>query len=278
MRSDWLGECSVFPGLAEAINQSQFLTPRLARDQLQDAIIRPLTAWQATIDPRIVTQLLNEAGAEQDQLPLLQHLLLRLWRLAAPPEPVATAESVAESADAGSVVAPSPVSITWDEHYVPTHGLSKCLDLHASDLFGKLTESQQQIAERLFRCLGERGPHGQLVRRVSSVREVCGVVRAGFDALTDGEQRQQVEAVIEVVNWFRQSGVHFLVTTPPGEVTMDSQIDISHESLLRQWEKLQQWIAEEAEAAAGYRRLLDAVDAGVKDTGRSQPGSGDRVA
>ena len=31
MRSDYLGECAQFAGLAEAINRGQFLTPRLSR-------------------------------------------------------------------------------------------------------------------------------------------------------------------------------------------------------------------------------------------------------
>lgn len=36
MRSDFLGHCTVFEGLPEAINESQFLTPRLTRGQLRE--------------------------------------------------------------------------------------------------------------------------------------------------------------------------------------------------------------------------------------------------
>lgn len=35
MRSDFFGDCALFNGLPEAINRSQYLTPRLTRDQRQ---------------------------------------------------------------------------------------------------------------------------------------------------------------------------------------------------------------------------------------------------
>jgi hypothetical protein len=41
MRTDWLGECPVFDGLPEKINKSQFLTPRLTREEKRQAIVGP---------------------------------------------------------------------------------------------------------------------------------------------------------------------------------------------------------------------------------------------
>jgi len=41
MRSDYLGNCPVFRGLPEAMNESQFLTPRLTREQNRAAIVGP---------------------------------------------------------------------------------------------------------------------------------------------------------------------------------------------------------------------------------------------
>ena len=42
MRSEFLGRCSEFTGLAEAFNRSQYLVPRLTRDERREAIERPL--------------------------------------------------------------------------------------------------------------------------------------------------------------------------------------------------------------------------------------------
>jgi hypothetical protein len=42
MRSDFIGDCDVFPGLPQAISDSQFLVPRLTRSQMQEVIEKPL--------------------------------------------------------------------------------------------------------------------------------------------------------------------------------------------------------------------------------------------
>ena len=44
MRSEFLGRSSEFTGLAEAFNRSQYLVPRLTRDERREAIERPLRA------------------------------------------------------------------------------------------------------------------------------------------------------------------------------------------------------------------------------------------
>ena len=47
-----------------------------------------------------------------------------------------------------------------------------------------------------------------------------------------------VQIVAEVVEHFRQSGCNFLVATPSEPLTGETTLDISHESLLRQWQRL----------------------------------------
>lgn len=82
MRSDFLGDCDAFYGLPEAINDSQFLTPRLTRDQARDAIVGPARLFGGDVEPALVNQILNEIGNAPDQLPLMQHALMRSWTLA----------------------------------------------------------------------------------------------------------------------------------------------------------------------------------------------------
>jgi hypothetical protein len=49
--------------------------------------------------------------------------------------------------------------------------------------------------------------------------------------------------------------------TPPAGKALepDSVLDISHESLIRQWQRLQDWTTEEAEAVELYQRLEDSA-------------------
>ena len=77
MRSDFIGECMEYPGLPEALNAGQYLVPRMTRDELGSAITGPVAVAGAEVAPRLVQRLLNEIGTDQDQLPVLQHALMR---------------------------------------------------------------------------------------------------------------------------------------------------------------------------------------------------------
>jgi energy-coupling factor transporter ATP-binding protein EcfA2 len=79
MRSDFLGECALFRGLPEALNEGHYLVPKMTRFELQEAIVGPVAAVGAEIHPALVQRLLNETEDEPDTLPVLQHLLRRMF-------------------------------------------------------------------------------------------------------------------------------------------------------------------------------------------------------
>lgn len=83
MRSDFLGDCAVFRGLPEALNEGHYLVPKMTRRQLQEAIEGPMQAIGAAIHPSVVQRLLNDCEEEPDSLPVLQHLLWRMFEEAA---------------------------------------------------------------------------------------------------------------------------------------------------------------------------------------------------
>jgi tetratricopeptide (TPR) repeat protein len=67
---------------------------------------------------------------------------------------------------------------------------------------------------------------GRVIRRPRSVAEL--IATAGGDG--DG-----VTAVIEA---FRRAGRNFLMTDPPGPLQDGTEIDVSHEALIRRWQQL----------------------------------------
>src|SRR5205085_9364010 len=74
-------------------------------------------------------------------------------------------------------------------------------------------------------------------------------------ATCDGDE----EGVREIVEAYRAPGCNFLLPEvdpqkPLGPATV---IDISHESLIRQWTRLSEWLSGEAAAAQQWRRLID---------------------
>jgi len=221
MRSDFIGNCALFHGLPEAINDGQFLTPRLSREQLAEAIVTPARVFGGDIDPILINQLLNDAGNDFDQLPLLQHALMRMWNLRQTEDKI----------------------VLTLEDYEKIGGLTHALSDHADEAFNELEPKQQKIAEILFHNLSERGNYSRDTRRPIKLEKIAQQADVSW---------QQVAEVIEI---FRQKERSFL--TPPIEKALDSEsiIDITHESLIRNWQRLKKWTEEEAESAKLYKRL-----------------------
>lgn len=108
MRSEHLSDCASYLELPDAINKSFYLVRRLDADELREAIVGPAQRFlrlrhrQATrdktllpdavkFDARVVERLLADVNAiahDPDHLPLLQHLLARLWKEACKREQV----------------------------------------------------------------------------------------------------------------------------------------------------------------------------------------------
>jgi energy-coupling factor transporter ATP-binding protein EcfA2 len=224
MRSDFIGDCALFTGLPEAIDDSQFLTPRLTRDQYRSAIVKPALVASGQLTPALVNQLLNDLRGEPDQLPVLQHALMRMWT------------QVSDS--------PPERTLTLDD-YKAVGGLAGALSKHCDEILNGLNTEQQRIAEVMFRALCERSSEQRDTRRPVQLGEVAAI--AGVD----------VEAVIPVVDAFRGAGRNFLMPPLPVPLAAETTLDISHESLIRQWHTLNTWVEAEAESARQYQRLED---------------------
>ncbi len=229
MRTDFLGNCIAFDGLPEAINNGLYLTPRLNRDQLASVIESPLRLTGGEIDESLVAKLINTLGGE-DELPVLEHALLRMWNQAR-----SHGRTRLEEADFSAVCSrrqDAAVGIASHEGPRNEPRISYAIDHHASEIYQRLTP-QQGIARRLFLCLSERS-EGQEIRRPQSFNELQKVIGA--------EQR---EGLLKVIDAFRAEGAGFLQPPPAEAIADHTVIDITHESLIRQWQEFQTWLAEE---------------------------------
>jgi tetratricopeptide (TPR) repeat protein len=229
MRSDFLGDCAQFQGLPEAINDGQYLIPRMTRDERRFAITGPVRVARARMSEPLVNRLLNDVGDNPDQLPILQHALMRTW-------------------DYWSAHRSGGSEALGIEHYEAVGTMSDALSKHADEAFNELPdERSRHVAEVLFRALTERGADNREIRRPTRLREICEIAGAS------------VEEVSRVVEVFRREGRSFLM--PPVGVALEPEtvIDISHESLIRNWDRLRAWARDEAEAVRIYRRLASSA-------------------
>ncbi len=225
MRSEFIGDCMPFPGLPESINEGLYLIPRMTRDETRAAITKPVAVAGGSIAPRLVIRLLNESADEPDRLPVLQHALTRTW------------DEWARDHRTGE-----PIDV---RHYEAIGTLKTALSNHADEAYedaGRYPRGKA-IAERLFKTITDTTEEGRGVRRPEPLSRIAAICRA-----TEAE-------VVEVIELFRQPGRAFL--QPPESVPLDSGsiIDISHESLMRLWQRLIGWTQEEARSTEVYHRL-----------------------
>jgi len=227
MRSDFLGDCTQFSGLAEAINAGQYLVPRMTRDERRAAISGPVGVGGAEISPVLLTRLVNDVGDNPDQLSILQHALNRTW---------AKWEG---SGHNGTLDLP---------HYESIGTMAHALDQHAEKAYAELTTARQRhICEKLFKALTDKATDPRGVRRPTRLDTLC--------ALTEATPAE----ITQVIDVFRKPSRSFLM--PPAGDTLEpgTMIDISHESLMRVWERLKSWADQEAQSAHMYCRLADAA-------------------
>lgn len=237
MRLDFLGDCARFQRLPEAISDGQYLVPNLSRAERRAAIEAPAKKAGKLIRPEVTQRLLNEIGEDPDQLPVLQHVLMRMWQHAG-----AAAE------------------ISLDD-YTGTGGVQEAISRHADQIYGALPSDGHRIAaERLFKAISERDRRGRSIRRATQFGDIAAIV-SGDDAMMPAAKSEQ--KLLEVVEAFRAPDCCF-VMPPAGEfIEPSTLIDISHESLLRGWSRLtgtpekEGWIGEEAANGRKYNDLLE---------------------
>ena len=235
MRSDFLGNLVAFFGLPEAVNRGIYLTPRLGPDQLKSVITSPLALIGGEIDPVLVNKLVNTLEGE-DELPIMEHALLRMWNRACE-----VGRACIEPEDFEAVCAPHDGSVPSGGAWRVPDGqprLSNAIDNHASEIYDALSSQGQFIARRLFLALVERRD-GRDVRRPRALKQLVEEV---------GEAERN--SLLVVIDAFRAQHAGFLLPSESESLKDATLIDISHESLFRQWHLFQRWLSEEELDAA----------------------------
>jgi hypothetical protein len=211
MRSDYIGECARFDGFAETANSCQYLLPRLNDFALLRAVHEPATLYGGKIDPAVGDRLIFAARREEDALPVLQHALMRACSHACK----------RHGSREGWIVTLADLQAVEGEHGALSH--------HADEILAEITADDPmrlKAAESVFRSLAELDAEGRVVRRPCRVAELIAV--AGGDSV-------RVTAVIDA---FRAPGRNFLTINPLGLLKDDTEIDVSHEALIRRWRQL----------------------------------------
>ncbi|HTF21857.1 MAG TPA: hypothetical protein VK658_27445, partial [Chryseolinea sp.] len=260
MRSDFIGQCAAFRGLPEYIGFSQFFLPRLNRKELREVIEEPAVLNGNSISRRLTERLIYDIEDGADQLPILQHALNQIWKMA---DSGTVEMDLIHYAMVGGIGA-SELSADgaaqfkqWFEklpakvqecYYAPN--LKNVLNTHANKLYSlawdnlSATEREKvsddgarEIIAATFKCL-TKIDNNRAVRNRMTLDDITSIIaKPGVDATLVGN----------VLSIFRDPGNTLLRPFTDRVPVLDKKevLDITHESLIRNWDKLNEWAKEE---------------------------------
>ena len=270
MRSDYIGQCASFRGLAEAIGYSQFFVPRLKRQEIEQVIEGPAELAGGKISKRLTQTLINNLTEGFDQLPILQHALNHVWKMA---ENGVVELDLIHLAQVGGV---SPKVLTiedrekfnqwfgklpeYKQQLLQNPSLSNVLNAHANELyltahlhyyekFGEeiSIERSQKIIKGVFTCLTKMDT-GRAVRNRMTLEEISQIIQNEYSDTRTIDKllsiyREQGNTFIQP---FLEEGQNYQPLSP------NQVLDITHESLIRNWTQLNEWAKEEYEHLQNY--------------------------
>jgi len=129
--------------------------------------------------------------------------------------------------------------------YDSVETMSAAISLHANEVYEKLTLRGKEICEVMFKAITEKGADGRDLKRPTSVREIKEIADCTSEEL------------FEVVDKFRTDTQSFITPQQDVKLEEDSIIDLSHESLIKLWDRLRKWVDDEAASAVIYLRLSE---------------------
>ncbi|MBK7712743.1 MAG: hypothetical protein IPJ37_18630 [Bacteroidales bacterium] len=226
LRSEYIGECSRYHGLTQLINNSNYLVPELNPENYRRVIEAPVINSGAKIDPQLVASLLFDLGGRPEQLPAVQHAMMRTFehwqKMDDPGRPVSTSD------------------------YDAVGNLNMAMEKHAEETFEALTIREKMICEVMFRTITEKSPDSRGFRNPSSVSTIKNIACCTS------------EEIYDVIEKFRHPSVCFI--TPLHWLTLkdESMVDLSQEILIKLWDRLNDWVDEEASSSRIYLRLSEA--------------------
>ncbi len=228
LRSEYVSECSRFHTLTNLMNNSSFLLPQMSHDMLITVIEEPVKVSGATIDRSLSKIILGDLSDKPGQLPVLQHLLMRMWGQWSKVGDMSRSLSIAD--------------------YEAVGGLKGAISQHAGQAMDMLDERHRYVCSRLFRTITVRTEDGRELRRPARVSAIA------------SQTGCTVEEIIHVADVFRSPDYSFI--TPSSEVSLnkDSVIDLSHESIIKLWVTLRKWLDDEDASKRLYLQLASAAE------------------
>ncbi|MFD7078255.1 trypsin-like peptidase domain-containing protein [Nocardioides sp. NPDC059952] len=227
LRTDFFSACAEEPGLAEILQDNQFLVGRMSPAELRSVVEGPAEAVGLHLEPglvdRVIDDVVDASGHQPGTLPLLAYALEATWG-----KRRGNTMTLASYQEAG--------------------GVRGAISTAAENLFRSMDEEQRRILRRLLLALVAVGDGSDDTRRRVSKSELTG----------GGEQTgKQTETVLNRL-------VATRLVTVDRDTDGNGTVEIAHEALLGAWPRLTTWLSEDRTGLVVHRRLTDATSTWVR--------------
>jgi WD40 repeat protein len=218
MRADFYSQCLNHENLSRNLESNIFNVSAMNRAHLQESIEKRICLSGARMEQGLVNRLLDDVGSEPGNLALLEHALGQLWSRRRGPQ---------RTLDTST--------------YLEIGGLRGSLSRHADEVLASLESDKERcLAKDIFMQLVQLGEGAPDTRRR---------VRKG--TLLSLREPAGVEKVMARLASER------LITTgaDPSIGSATEFVEVGHETLIRDWPQLREWIAQNREEISLQRYL-----------------------
>ncbi|MGB1286906.1 MAG: toll/interleukin-1 receptor domain-containing protein, partial [Aggregatilineales bacterium] len=212
MRSDFLGQLGGYPALAEMLEGDRLLiVTEMTTANLLRVIEGPAQAVGLEYEDGLVDRILEDVKAQPGSLPLLQYALRELY----------------QRRDGATLTISG---------YNDIGGVRQALARHAEGIFQVQTQEDQELIRRILLRLVEVSETGEATRRRIPYAEI-------------EFRNTDPEKIDEMVALLTAPDARLLVANQ--EITTGEEptiwLEVSHEALIREWERFKSWVSASAE-------------------------------
>lgn len=218
LRADFFDRLGSHPGLATLVERNLRLVKDMQAGELRAAIEQPAALHGVVLEEGLAERIVSEVKGQPAALPLLQHMLHRLWLHDVP--------HLDRTLKVGS--------------YLALSGVLGALETHADELLnGRSAEQRDLMRRTLLRMVS-------LTASASGVRATRRRVRR--KEFRSPEEHQLLDELIEA---------KLLVggSADPERVQSEPTVEIAHEALLSEWGTLADWLSQAHEVLYLQGRL-----------------------
>lgn len=232
MRADFLGKCAEYAGLASKLDKHLVTVKPMTSKELKEAIIKPAEQVGLGVQEQLVTRMIEDVADSPGSLPLLQYTLMELWK--ARREPLMNWLTL----------------FSYEQLGGDKGGIKGILEERANKVYESLNEEEKPVAQRIFLELTQLGEVADTRRRA---RKEDLINSQHSEALLDGVIRKLAEARLITTTEAGLSATSAQSKSQdsqptqtnalkPSKLKPNAVIDITHEALIRHWEKLRHWV------------------------------------